>query len=87
MAQIYTYVYIWATIKLGFQGSEEYVVVVVCPPYLLLLFNPCAYYLPIVMELNLFDCLRANKSTQAWGLEVRVPFLDADFLDVSMVWF
>ncbi len=39
------------------------------------------------MELNQFDCLRANKSTQAWGLEARVPFLDANFLNVAMVRF
>lgn len=35
-------------------------------------------------NLYLFDCLRANKATSAWGLEARVPFLDADFLDVAM---
>eukprot|EP00288_Rhodomonas_lens_P012893 CAMPEP_0177707586 /NCGR_PEP_ID=MMETSP0484_2-20121128/9832_1 /TAXON_ID=354590 /ORGANISM="Rhodomonas lens, Strain RHODO" /LENGTH=635 /DNA_ID=CAMNT_0019219113 /DNA_START=43 /DNA_END=1950 /DNA_ORIENTATION=- len=34
--------------------------------------------------LYLFDCLRANKATMAWGLEARVPFLDKDFLDVVM---
>lgn len=34
--------------------------------------------------LHLFDCLRANKSTSAWGVEVRVPFLDRDFLDTAM---
>lgn len=34
--------------------------------------------------LHLFDCLRANKSTSAWGVEIRPPFLDADFLDVAM---
>lgn len=34
--------------------------------------------------LHLFDCLRANKSTSAWGLEARVPFLDKEFLDVAM---
>jgi len=34
--------------------------------------------------LHLFDCLRANKSTSAWGVEARVPFLDRDFLDVAM---
>eukprot|EP00727_Mastigamoeba_balamuthi_P010402 m51a1_g5985 putative asparagine synthetase (572) ;mRNA; r:259724-261439 len=34
--------------------------------------------------LHTADCLRANKSTAAWGLEVRVPFLDTDFLDVAM---
>ena len=31
-----------------------------------------------------FDCLRANKSTMAWGLEARVPFLDKEFIDLSM---
>ncbi|EWM23351.1 asparagine synthetase [Nannochloropsis gaditana] len=31
-----------------------------------------------------YDCLRANKATSAWGVEVRVPFLDQDFLDVAM---
>jgi asparagine synthase (glutamine-hydrolysing) len=35
-------------------------------------------------NLHMFDCLRANKSTSAWGLEARVPFLDEDFLDVAM---
>lgn len=35
-------------------------------------------------KLHLFDCLRANKSTAAWGVEVRVPFLDKQFLDVAM---
>lgn len=35
-------------------------------------------------SLYLFDCLRANKATSAWGVEARVPFLDADFLDVAM---
>jgi len=34
--------------------------------------------------LSKYDCLRANKSTMAWGLEARVPFLDRDFLNVSM---
>lgn len=37
-----------------------------------------------VKNLHTADCLRANKSTAAWGLEVRVPFLDKDFLDVAM---
>lgn len=37
-----------------------------------------------VKNLHLSDCLRANKSTMAWGVEVRVPFLDRDFLDLSM---
>lgn len=35
-------------------------------------------------QLHLFDCLRANKSMAAWGVEARVPFLDRDFLDVAM---
>lgn len=35
-------------------------------------------------DLHLFDCLRANKSTAAWGVEARVPFLDVAFLDVAM---
>jgi len=33
-----------------------------------------------VKNLHYFDCLRANKSTMAWGLEVRVPFLDKKFI-------
>jgi asparagine synthase (glutamine-hydrolysing) len=35
-------------------------------------------------KLHLYDCLRANKSMAAWGVEARVPFLDKDFLDVAM---
>lgn len=31
-----------------------------------------------VKNLHLSDCLRANKSTSAWGLEARVPFLDKE---------
>jgi asparagine synthase (glutamine-hydrolysing) len=34
--------------------------------------------------LHKYDCLRANKSTAAWGIEVRVPFLDREFLDTAM---
>jgi asparagine synthetase B (glutamine-hydrolysing) len=37
-----------------------------------------------VQGLHQFDCLRANKSTSAWGVEPRVPFLDTDFMDLSM---
>jgi len=37
-----------------------------------------------LQSLYQFDCLRANKSTSAWGLEARVPFLDVDFLDQVM---
>jgi asparagine synthase (glutamine-hydrolysing) len=35
-------------------------------------------------RLHLYDCLRANKSMAAWGVEARVPFLDLDFLDLAM---
>ena len=37
-----------------------------------------------VKNLHTSDCLRANKSTSAWGLEARVPFLDKEFLEVAM---
>lgn len=37
-----------------------------------------------VKNLHLSDCLRANKSTSAWGLEARVPFLDKQFLETAM---
>ena len=35
-------------------------------------------------KLYMYDCLRANKSLAAWGIEGRVPFLDKEFLDVAM---
>ena len=35
-------------------------------------------------RLHLYDCLRANKSLAAWGVEGRVPFLDTEFLDTAM---
>ena len=35
-------------------------------------------------SLHLYDCLRANKSMAAWGVEARVPFLDKKFMDVAM---
>ncbi|NQY63074.1 MAG: asparagine synthase B [Alteromonadaceae bacterium] len=35
-------------------------------------------------KLHMFDCLRANKSMSAWGIEARVPFLDKHFMDVAM---
>ena len=35
-------------------------------------------------KLYLYDCLRANKSLSAWGVEGRVPFLDKEFLDTAM---
>lgn len=35
-------------------------------------------------KLHMYDCLRANKSLAAWGVEGRVPFLDKEFMDVAM---
>ena len=35
-------------------------------------------------KLYQYDCLRANKSLAAWGIEGRVPFLDKEFIDVAM---
>lgn len=37
-----------------------------------------------INALSKYDCLRANKSTAAWGVETRVPFLDKEFLDVAL---
>jgi len=37
-----------------------------------------------VSKLNKYDCLRANKTLAAWGVEGRVPFLDKEFIDVAM---
>ena len=37
-----------------------------------------------ISKLYMYDCLRANKSLSAWGVEGRVPFLDKEFLDVAM---
>ncbi|WP_106828716.1 asparagine synthase B [Parabacteroides pacaensis] len=49
--------------------------------------NALAFHEETVRKLNklyLYDCLRANKSLSAWGVEGRVPFLDKEFLDVAM---
>jgi asparagine synthase (glutamine-hydrolysing) len=49
--------------------------------------NPRAFHDELVRKLqllHLYDCLRANKSMAAWGIETRVPFLDTRFLDVAM---
>ena len=35
-------------------------------------------------DLHMYDCLRANKSMAAWGVETRVPFLDKEFIEVAM---
>lgn len=35
-------------------------------------------------KLHMYDCLRANKTLAAWGVEGRVPFLDKEFIDVAM---
>lgn len=58
--------------------DEILVIVVALPNYdiILILYQ--------VKALHLYDCLRANKSTSAWGLEARVPFLDKEFLDTAM---
>jgi asparagine synthase (glutamine-hydrolysing) len=37
-----------------------------------------------LQKLHLYDCARANKSSAAWGVEARVPYLDREFLDVAM---
>ena len=49
--------------------------------------NPKAFHEETVRKLSklhLYDCLRANKSLAAWGIEGRVPFLDKEFMDVAM---
>src|SRR5574344_553926 len=49
--------------------------------------NPQAFHEETVRKLSklyMYDCLRANKSLAAWGVEGRVPFLDKEFLDVAM---
>ncbi len=49
--------------------------------------NAKEFHEELVRKLSLlskYDCLRANKSTAAWGLETRVPFLDKEFLDYAM---
>ncbi|GHT66720.1 asparagine synthase B [Bacteroidia bacterium] len=49
--------------------------------------SPQAFHEETVRKLKklyLYDCLRANKSLAAWGVEGRVPFLDKEFLDVAM---
>ena len=49
--------------------------------------SACAFHEETVRKLSklyLYDCLRANKSLAAWGVEGRVPFLDTEFLDVAM---
>ena len=42
------------------------------------------YFHQQIKALHLYDCLRANKSTSAWGLEARVPFLDKEFISIAM---
>ena len=49
--------------------------------------NPQAFHEETVRKigkLHLYDCLRANKSMSAWGIEARVPFLDKEFMDIAM---
>lgn len=38
----------------------------------------------LIRRLHQYDVMRANKAPFAFGLEPRVPFLDKEFLDVSM---
>lgn len=57
---------------------------------MLLLVKHC--FIPLIVSsiikqikaLHLYDCLRANKSTSAWGVESRVPFLDKEFINIAM---
>lgn len=37
-----------------------------------------------IKALHMYDCLRANKASSGWGVEVRVPFLDKEFINVAM---
>ncbi|HSL82333.1 MAG TPA: asparagine synthase B [Thermoanaerobaculia bacterium] len=49
--------------------------------------SPEEFHAETVRKLDLlhkYDCLRANKSMAAWGVEARVPYLDREFLDVAM---
>src|SRR5574344_966919 len=49
--------------------------------------NPQEFHEELVRKmskLHLYDCLRANKSLMAWGVEGRVPFLDKEFIDIAM---
>lgn len=49
--------------------------------------DACSFHEETVRKLDnlhVYDCLRANKSLAAWGIEGRVPFLDKEFLDVAM---
>ena len=49
--------------------------------------NPKEFHEETVRKLDKlyqYDCLRANKSLAAWGIEGRVPFLDKEFIDVAM---
>ena len=49
--------------------------------------NPQAFHEETVRKLgklNMYDCLRANKTLAAWGVEGRVPFLDKEFIDIAM---
>ena len=49
--------------------------------------SPKAFHEETVRKLSklyMYDCLRANKSLSAWGVEGRVPFLDKEFLNVAM---
>ena len=44
----------------------------------------CRETVRLTKRLHQYDVMRANKAPFAFGLEPRVPFLDKEFLDVSM---
>ena len=44
----------------------------------------CRETVRLIKRLHQYDVMRANKAPFAFGLEPRVPFLDKEFLDVSM---
>ena len=52
--------------------------------YVTEVFLCCLCNIEQIKALHLYDCLRANKSTSAWGVEARVPFLDKEFINVAM---
>lgn len=69
--------------------AERYFLVIRSRTYLVICFFPLLNLVYALMHLQIkalhqFDCLRANKSTSAWGVEARVPFLDKEFLNVAM---
>jgi len=63
------------------EGSDE-----VCQGYMYFHLQPNEVFgdaesRRLIRELPYFDVLRADRTTAAWGLELRVPFLDRDFIE------